>query len=110
MAHPPIPPKKPVTTLATPCPTHSRVLFPRVSVSSSIKVSVIKDSIKPTAARITATGAMNRKVSHPIGMSKDTMLGKEPPIEAMSMTTKVSSSSPMTRPLTDTIATSEEGI
>ena len=38
------------------------------------------------------------------------MLGKEPPIEAMSMTTKVSSSSPMTRPLTDTIATSEEGI
>ena len=42
MAHPPIPPKKPVMRLAVPCPRHSRVLFPRVSVNSSIRVRVIR--------------------------------------------------------------------
>ena len=38
--------------LAVPWPRHSRVLFPRVSVNSSIRVRVINDSINPTAARM----------------------------------------------------------
>ena len=54
MAQPPMPPKKPVATLATPWPTHSLLLRPRVSVISSISVKVSKDSINPMAAKIRA--------------------------------------------------------
>ena len=52
MAHPPMPPNRPHATLATPWPTHSRLPLPRVSVSSSMSVNVISDSIRPTPARI----------------------------------------------------------
>ena len=54
IAHPPIPPKNPVTTLAAPWATHSLLEFPLVSVNSSIKLRVIKDSISPIAAKIRA--------------------------------------------------------
>ena len=54
MAHPPIPPKSPVTMFAPPCAKHSLLEFPLVSVSSSTKFNVIKDSIKPIAAKIKA--------------------------------------------------------
>jgi len=54
IAQPPMPPKKPVATLATPWPTHSLLLRPRVSVISSISVRVSKDSINPMAAKISA--------------------------------------------------------
>ena len=54
MAQPPIPPKNPVTILAPPCAKHSLFAFPLVSVNSSTKFSVIKDSINPMAARIKA--------------------------------------------------------
>ena len=54
MAQPPIPPKKPVTIFAPPCAKHSLLEFPLVSVNSSTKFSVIKDSIKPIAANIRA--------------------------------------------------------
>ena len=109
IAQPPIPPKNPVTTLATPCPRHSRVLLPRVSVNSSIRVSVIKDSINPTAARMKEKGAIKYRVSQSIGIEKEIRLGNEPPIEAISRTTSVSRSRPITIKLTVPIAASEEG-
>ena len=109
MAQPPIPPKKPVATLATPCPRHSRVLLPRVSVSSSIRVRVIKDSINPTAARMNEKGAMKTRVSQFRGMEKETKLGNSPPMEAMSRTTSVSKSRPITTKLTVPIAAREDG-
>ena len=62
IAQPPMPPKKPHTTLAMPCPTHSRLLRPRVSVISSISVSVISDSISPTPASVSANGRMIQSV------------------------------------------------
>ena len=52
IAQPPMPPKKPVTTLATPCPILARLGMPRVCVMSSIRFSVSSDSIRPMAARI----------------------------------------------------------
>ena len=68
IAQPPIPPKKPVTIFAPPCAIHSRLEFPRVSVKSSTKLRVIKDSINPIAARIPAYGRINKKVSKFIGI------------------------------------------
>ena len=62
MAHPPIPPNSPVMILAPPWAIHSRLEFPRVSVKSSIKFKVIKDSINPMAASIKAYGKMNDNV------------------------------------------------
>lgn len=50
MAQPPMPPKKPVTMLATPWPTDSRVLLERVSVMSSTSWAVMRDSMRPTRA------------------------------------------------------------
>ena len=50
MAQPPMPPKKPVTMLAMPCPIDSRVLQEWVSVMSSTSLAVINDSISPTSA------------------------------------------------------------
>ncbi len=54
IAQPPIPPNKPVTVLAIPCPIHSLSVDPLVSVRSSIKRKVINDSINPTDAKINA--------------------------------------------------------
>ncbi len=56
IAHPPMPPNRPVTMLAVPWPTHSRLPRPRVSVISSTSVSVMSDSINPTPARMSANG------------------------------------------------------
>jgi hypothetical protein len=50
IAQPPMPPKKPVTMLATPWPQDSRVLLEWVSVMSSTSFAVISDSISPTRA------------------------------------------------------------
>ena len=50
MAQPPMPPKKPVTTLAAPWPHASRVLSERVSVMSSTSFAVSSDSSRPTRA------------------------------------------------------------
>ena len=64
IAHPPILPKNPETIFATPCPTHSRLLRPRVSVISSINVRVIRDSIRPMAASVIASPNIIVKVCH----------------------------------------------
>ena len=50
MAHPPIPPNKPFNIFPNPCAKLSLFPLPLLSVSSSTKLSVISDSIKPTAA------------------------------------------------------------
>ncbi len=63
MAQPPMPPKKPVTTLAAPWPQASRVLSEWVSVMSSTSLAVISDSSSPTSAIARAYGAMIRSVS-----------------------------------------------
>ena len=47
---PPVPPKRPLKIFPAPCATHSLFPLPLVSVSSSTKFIVIKDSIKPTEA------------------------------------------------------------
>ena len=54
IAQPPIAPKKPHVIFAAPWPIHSLLLWPRVSVISSIKLSVNNDSIRPIAASISA--------------------------------------------------------
>ncbi len=69
IAQPPMPPKKPVTMLATPCPTDSRVLEERVSVMSSTSLAVISDSISPTSAMANAYGATVVSVSTVNGTS-----------------------------------------
>jgi hypothetical protein len=69
MAHPPMPPKKPVTTLAMPWPMDSRVLSECVSVISSTSFAVISDSISPTRAMANAYGAMVVSVSRVKGTS-----------------------------------------
>ena len=63
MAQPPMPPKNPVTMLATPCPQPSRVLSECESVMSSTSLAVISDSSSPTIAIASAYGAMIRSVS-----------------------------------------------
>ncbi len=67
MAQPPMPPKKPVTTFATPWPHDSRVLSECVSVMSSTSLAVISDSINPTIATPKAYGAMTCRVSNVSG-------------------------------------------
>lgn len=69
IAQPPIPPKKPVTMFAMPCPMDSRVLPERVSVISSTSFAVIKDSISPTRAIARAYGAMTVRVWRSNGTS-----------------------------------------
>src|SRR5699024_4567483 len=56
IAQPAIPPKKPVTILAIPCPLDSRFLSLSVSVISSTIDAVSKDSSKPTIAKANEKG------------------------------------------------------
>ncbi len=77
MAQPPMPPKKPVTMLATPWPIDSRVLPERVSVMSSTSLAVISDSIRPTSAMANAYGAMVVSVSIVNGTSGRPGTGRE---------------------------------
>ena len=54
MAHPPIPPKKPVTVLEIPWAKHSLLAPPFLLVISPTKFRVNKLSINPIAAKIIA--------------------------------------------------------
>ncbi len=54
IAQPPIPPKKPLVTLAKPWATASLLVFPFELVISSTMDKVSKDSINPTPAIIKA--------------------------------------------------------
>ena len=57
--------------LAVPCPTHSRLPRPRVSVSSSISDNVINDSISPTPQSTSENGRMIHSVSRFSGGSSE---------------------------------------
>ncbi|MNV84992.1 hypothetical protein D3C71_1789100 [compost metagenome] len=63
IAQPAIPPKKPVTTFASPCPFASLFLSLPVPVISSIKVAVISDSNNPTTASESEYGKIISSVS-----------------------------------------------
>ena len=76
IAQPPMPPKKPVTMLATPWPHDSRVLSEAVSVMSSTSLAVISDSISPTSAIARAYGAMIFSVSNVYGTSGRPRVGQ----------------------------------
>lgn len=58
IAHHPIAPKNQQTLFAIPCPMDSLLLFPRVSVISSIRERVIRDSVSPIIARMSAYGVI----------------------------------------------------
>jgi hypothetical protein len=82
IAQPAMPPNRPVTTLAIPCPRDSRSLSEGVSVMSSTSLAVISDSSSPTAARVNEYGAMIRSVSSENGTagmpSTGSALGSSP--------------------------------
>jgi hypothetical protein len=63
IAHQPIDPKNPHTVFARPCAIDSLLLFPRVSVISSISVKVIRDSVNPIIASTSAYGKIITRVS-----------------------------------------------
>ena len=67
IAHPPMPPKSPLRILAVPCAMHSLFPLPRLSVISSMRFKVIKDSINPTAARIKAVEKINPQCPSMVG-------------------------------------------
>ena len=77
IAQPAIPPKKPVTTFATPWPVDSRSLFERVSVMLSTSRAVISDSSSPTAASPIEYGAMIFSVSSENGTDGRPGSGRE---------------------------------
>ena len=62
IAHPPIALKNPQTKFASPCPTHSRLGLPSVSVISSTKVNVSRLSINPMPAMVREKGNTMKKV------------------------------------------------
>jgi len=110
IAQPAMPPKKPVTTLAVPWPTHSRFLLLLESVRSSTMVAVIKDSSRPTTASVAETGKMICKVSRFSGMSGIRNTGRVSGIWPMSPTVRMSSSMKMAAAVSETMATSGDGI
>ena len=105
-----MPPMKPVATLATPWPTHSRFLSLGVSVSSSTICAVSKDSSRPTTARVSDTGRMMRSVSRFSGTSGSRNIGRLSGSSPMSPTVRMSSFSTTATMVSTTIATSGEGI
>ena len=109
IAHPPIPPKKPVTMLAAPCAQDSRVLFERVSVMSSTSLAVISDSSRPTSAMVRANGAMIRKVSRSSGTSGKNSDGRDSGSSPLSPTLGTSMPIGTTIAVITTMATSGAG-
>ena len=78
IAQPPIPPRKPVATFATPCPIHSVCVSVRVSVISSTNCCVRSVSIKPTAATLRAIGKRRVKVDSVAGTCGMPKAGRPP--------------------------------
>ncbi|MNY37673.1 hypothetical protein D3C86_1722520 [compost metagenome] len=69
MAQPPMPPKKPLVTLAAPCAIASLLALPFVPVISSTIDKVSNDSIRPTPAITREKGKMIFRVSSENGTS-----------------------------------------
>ncbi len=109
MAQPPRPPKKPVTTLATPCPTDSRRLSEGVSVRSSTSCAVSSDSISPTSASARAYGAISVRVSRVKGTSGRPGVGSEVGRAPRSPTVGTASPAPTVIRVSTTMETSGAG-
>ena len=111
IAQPAIPPKKPDTILAMPCPRASRFLSLGVSVISSTIDAVRSDSMRPTRASASATGKMIRNVSRLNGTAGRLKKGSVEGSAPMSPTRLSASNPPTPRETTvsATIATSGDG-
>ncbi|MNT01459.1 hypothetical protein D3C72_1359250 [compost metagenome] len=110
MAQPAMPPNREAAMLAMPCPRVSRSLSDGVSVMSSRRLAVSRDSSRPTKARVAATGAMMVKVSHVRGTAGRWNIGSVEGICPMSPTVRTSSPDQMTKALMTTIAMRGDGI
>ncbi|CAM5727738.1 hypothetical protein SBADM41S_10286 [Streptomyces badius] len=110
MAQPPMPPKKPVTMLATPWPIDSRVLLEWVSVMSSTSLAVISDSIRPTSAMANAYGAIVVSVSSVNGTSGRPGTGREAGSSPLSPTVGTAMAAPRVITVRMTMETSGAGI
>ena len=110
IAHPPIPPKRPVTMLAMPCPVASRVLSEWVSVRSSTNLAVISDSSRPTSAMVNAYGAMTESVSHVSGTSGKNNVGRLSGSSPSSPTSGTAKPTARVTAVSSTIATCGDGI
>ncbi len=109
IAQPPMPPKKPVTMLATPWPSDSRVLEERVSVMSSTSLAVISDSISPTRAMASAYGATVVSVSRVNGTSGSPGTGSEDGRSPLSPTVGTAMPAPTVTTVRITMDTSGAG-
>ncbi|MNI67352.1 hypothetical protein D3C73_1229790 [compost metagenome] len=109
IAQPAMPPRKPVTVLARPWPTHSRLRSLGVSVMSSTICRVIIDSSRPTTASVADTGSRMRRVSHVNGTSGMKKCGRLSGSCPMSPTVRTSMPNPITTAVSTAIATSGDG-
>ena len=110
MAQPAMPPKKPETILAMPCPLHSRFFSLDVSVRSSTMVAVIMDSSRPTIIRVKETGKMICRVSKFSGISGNRNIGRLSGRSPLSPTVGTPIPMYMAKPVITTIHTSGDGI
>src|SRR5699024_1323415 len=90
IAHPAIPPKKPVIVLAIPCPLASLFLLLPVPVISSTIDEVSKDSSSPTIAKAIEYGKMIANVSNVNGTSGIKKEGNELVMDPKSPTVRKS--------------------
>src|SRR5699024_8987495 len=90
IAHPAIPPKKPVIVLAIPCPLASLFLLLSVPVISSTMDEVSKDSSKQTIANDREYGKIIASVSKVNGTSGIKNTGSELEIDPKSPTVRKS--------------------
>ena len=104
-----MPPNRAEATLAIPCPTHSRFLPLGVSVMSSTICAVSSDSSRPTAARVSAIGAMIRSVSSVNGTSGTPKLGSAEGSSPSSATVRTGKCATLAITVRTTMATSGDG-
>ncbi|KAG1227375.1 hypothetical protein G6F68_019603 [Rhizopus microsporus] len=109
IAQPAMPPRKPVTVLATPWPTHSRLRSLGVSVMSSTICRVIIDSSRPTTASVADTGSRMRNVSQVSGTSGSRKCCRLSVSWPISPTLRTSTPKPITTAVSTTMATSGDG-
>mmetsp|Transcript_27106 Transcript_27106/g.88926 ORF Transcript_27106/g.88926 Transcript_27106/m.88926 type:complete len:225 (+) Transcript_27106:764-1438(+) len=100
MAHPPMPAKKPVTMLASPCASTSTCVSVRRDVMSSTRDCVRSVSMMPTAATLAANGETMESVSRLSGTCGRWNAGRDPAIEARSPTVRVLNPSTCVNPVT----------
>ena len=101
MAQPAMPPNSGDRMLAMPWPRVSRSLSDGVSVRSSSRLAVSRDSSRPTKASVAEIGPMIRSVSQVSGTAGRWNIGSVDGIWPMSPTVRTSSPVKMTKALSD---------